>query len=160
MKPERGELIGILQELWVQTVESDGRRPLRSDLRRYGCPVSGDTFVREFGSWKAALLAAASSVPTDDVQRLVVPAAPPRPVRGAPKEQRKALSLRKRFGIMQRDEFTCQLCGISGPGSRLEVDHRRAAVRGGPDDDGNLWTLCFKCNRGKRTDGVRPSGDP
>lgn len=56
---------------------------------------------------------------------------------------------KKRFEIFRRDSFTCQYCGKRGPTVRLEVDHIVPTSKGGPDDDGNLLTACFECNRGK-----------
>lgn len=65
--------------------------------------------------------------------------------------KREGLSLKTRFVIFQRDGFTCQLCGRSAKdGARLEVDHKQAVAKGGGNDEDNLWTLCFECNRGKR----------
>ena len=64
--------------------------------------------------------------------------------------QRENLSVRKRFFIMKRDSFACVLCAASGQGVRLEIDHRIHFSRGGDDSIGNLQTLCFNCNRGKR----------
>ncbi len=51
---------------------------------------------------------------------------------------------------MKRDSFACVLCGASGHGVRLEVDHKVPFAVGGGDDLRNLQTLCFGCNRGKR----------
>lgn len=56
----------------------------------------------------------------------------------------------RRFAIMQRDGFRCQICGRSAQhGATLEIDHKIPCKRGGSNTDDNLWTLCFKCNRGK-----------
>lgn len=67
--------------------------------------------------------------------------------------QRRRVSLRTRFLVLRRDGYACQLCGRTArDGAVLEVDHRMARARGGTDDEHNLWTLCFDCNRGKRTD--------
>lgn len=56
----------------------------------------------------------------------------------------------KRFLIMRRDEFRCQLCGASSQdGARLEIDHKVPVAHGGTDEDANLWTLCSTCNKGK-----------
>lgn len=69
----------------------------------------------------------------------------------APKE-RAGLSLTLRFSVFKRNEYRCQLCGgTAKEGKRLEVDHKVAVANGGTDDVLNLWTLCFECNRGKRT---------
>lgn len=58
-----------------------------------------------------------------------------------------------RFRILKRDGYRCQLCGRTAKDHDvvLEVDHIIARARGGTDDDGNRWTLCFACNRGKHT---------
>lgn len=61
-----------------------------------------------------------------------------------------AISRRRRFEILQRDGFKCGYCGATADESRLEVDHITARARGGTDDDRNLVTACFDCNRGKR----------
>ena len=55
-----------------------------------------------------------------------------------------------RFQVLQRDNFTCQYCGASGPEARLEVDHRIPRARGGTDALANLTTACWNCNHGKR----------
>ncbi len=71
----------------------------------------------------------------------------PRPERG---HRPKGLAVR--FLILKRDGYRCQLCGASAEdGVRLEVDHKQAKANGGTDDEANLWTLCFPCNRGKGT---------
>ena len=62
----------------------------------------------------------------------------------------RSLSLRKRFFVLKRDDFTCCTCGASGHGVKLEVDHTIPVAKDGADALGNLHTLCFKCNRGKR----------
>lgn len=70
-----------------------------------------------------------------------------------PKSERIG-KLARRFRIFQRDGYRCQVCGRSATeGARLEVGHKHPRARGGDDSEGNLWTLCFDCNRGK---GVRP----
>lgn len=61
-----------------------------------------------------------------------------------------SVSPSQRYRILKRDSFTCQYCGKSG--CELEVDHVIAQSRGGTDDDGNLKTACFDCNRGKSDD--------
>lgn len=60
-----------------------------------------------------------------------------------------ALSVRTRFEIFKRDEFTCQYCGRKSPDVVLEVDHIIPDCEGGTDDTINLTTACWDCNRGK-----------
>ena len=63
--------------------------------------------------------------------------------------------------ILERDEYTCQICGISrdlfdsfipdlGDYLLLEVDHIIPVAQGGLGNDAdNLQTLCWRCNRKK-----------
>lgn len=60
-----------------------------------------------------------------------------------------ALSVRTRFEVFKRDEFTCQYCGRKSPEIVLEVDHIVPVAGGGVDDVINLRTSCWECNRGK-----------
>lgn len=61
-----------------------------------------------------------------------------------------AISKKARFNIFKRDSFICQYCGKTPPGVVLEVDHIMPKSKGGSDDEDNLLTSCFECNRGKR----------
>jgi hypothetical protein len=66
------------------------------------------------------------------------------------KNPRESISKSRRFDIMKRDGFRCQLCGASqGQGTNLHVDHKRPLALGGSNEDENLWTLCEACNLGK-----------
>lgn len=49
-----------------------------------------------------------------------------------------------------RDDFQCRYCGVTGDDKLLEVDHIIPKSKGGLDDEENLVTACFDCNRGKR----------
>lgn len=147
MKASDEELCSILIELWTRTLEKFGRSPYRTDLRIFGFPVSGDTYVRRFGSWNKALLAAADSIPSsNDSGGTEQCTSPPIPL--AESEGRKTLSVRKRFLVFKRDRYRCRICGRSG--IELEVDHMVPVAQGGSDALDNLQTLCFDCNRGKR----------
>ncbi len=66
------------------------------------------------------------------------------------KTPREFFSKRRRFEIMKRDHFRCQLCGISSAGgAQLHIDHRVPLSKGGSNEEDNLWTLCDRCNLGK-----------
>ena len=70
------------------------------------------------------------------------------------KSERSKLTPSKRIAILERDGYTCVKCGASPDDgvTKLEVDHIIPISRGGSgDDDDNLQTLCFNCNRGKAT---------
>jgi Restriction endonuclease len=60
-----------------------------------------------------------------------------------------ALSVRTRFEVFKRDDFSCQYCGRKSPEVVLEVDHIVPVAGGGADDVVNLRTSCWDCNRGK-----------
>jgi hypothetical protein len=60
-----------------------------------------------------------------------------------------AVSKRTRFEIFKRDAFTCQYCGRTPPTVVLECDHVTPVAGGGGDEEDNLITACFDCNRGK-----------
>ncbi len=141
------ELLEILVELWEQVLEKEGRTPQRKDLKPYNFPVSGDTYIRRFGTWKKALVKAAKSV---DEENAAANDPPPAVTSDVVLRKRENLSIRKRFFVMKRDSFACVLCGASGHGVRLEIDHKIPFSQGGDDSIDNLQTLCFDCNRGKR----------
>jgi hypothetical protein len=65
------------------------------------------------------------------------------------KNNRINLPKNLRHKILKRDRYTCQSCGARAPDVELEVDHRIPVSKGGTDDESNLVTLCFDCNRGK-----------
>ncbi len=67
------------------------------------------------------------------------------------RNSRSEISLKFRFEIFKNSHYKCQICGASAKeeGVRLEVDHKIPLSKGGSNDRDNLWTLCFKCNRGK-----------
>ncbi len=61
-------------------------------------------------------------------------------------------SLRLRFQVLKRDNFTCCQCGASpakDSSVKLHVDHIKPWSKGGETVRENLKTLCLKCNLGK-----------
>lgn len=66
--------------------------------------------------------------------------------------QRALMTSRLRQHIKERDDFTCQSCGVSvsqEPHLLLEIDHIIPIAKGGLTTEGNLQTLCWRCNRSK-----------
>ena len=115
----------------------------KQDLKSYGFPVSGDTITRRFGNWRKALARAHAPITEEAVS------AETAPVEGAEAPRKRNVSLRKRFFVLKRDQFSCVRCGKSGVGVRLDVHHRFPFAKGGTDRLGNLETLCYDCNRGQ-----------
>ena len=74
--------------------------------------------------------------------------------------KRRRISPTQRKAVLERDDCTCQICGISrkylddmvpglGEYSRLEIDHIVPIARGGTSDTSNLQCLCCRCNAKK-----------
>jgi hypothetical protein len=59
---------------------------------------------------------------------------------------RSRMSRELRVRILARDGGKCRRCGSTDD---LEIDHIKAVVFGGNDDDDNLQTLCRPCNKAK-----------
>ena len=59
------------------------------------------------------------------------------------------LSSNERYGILRRDEFTCQYCGRKAPDVELHVDHLIPVSRGGENEELNLLASCIDCNLSK-----------
>ena len=64
--------------------------------------------------------------------------------------ERKLINPRKKQKILERDNFTCQKCGIKSDFAALEIDHILPVILGGTNNEKNLQTLCYKCNMEKR----------
>ncbi|WP_192258628.1 HNH endonuclease [Mesorhizobium caraganae] len=62
---------------------------------------------------------------------------------------RQSISKRLRFEVFKRDDFSCVYCGGHPPDVLLEIDHVHPVAEGGGNDEDNLVTACFNCNRGK-----------
>lgn len=70
----------------------------------------------------------------------------------------RSISPQLRAEILERNGFTCQLCG-AGPGDpdpikpertvRLHIDHVIPVSQGGTNDPSNLRVTCSACNQGR-----------
>lgn len=54
-----------------------------------------------------------------------------------------------RRGIFQRDQHTCQYCGVKPAVAKLTLDHVIPESRGGRKEWSNLTTACTRCNHRK-----------
>lgn len=66
--------------------------------------------------------------------------------------QRALMTSALRKYILQRDNYTCRICGANlnaEPHLLLEVDHIIPVSKGGMTAESNLQTLCWRCNRSK-----------
>lgn len=63
------------------------------------------------------------------------------------KSQRKLMTKPLRIQIMERDRYTCQICGKYMPDEvGLHIDHIIPIAKGGKSVPSNLRVLCSKCN--------------
>lgn len=66
------------------------------------------------------------------------------------KQERKIMNDDIRYNVFKRDNYTCQLCGLTAKdGVKLHVDHIIPVSKGGKTVMSNLQTLCDRCNNGK-----------
>lgn len=66
--------------------------------------------------------------------------------------QRALMTSSLREKIKTRDDYTCQICGLSTYDEQnllLEIDHIIPLSKGGVTSEENLQTLCWRCNRSK-----------
>ena len=78
----------------------------------------------------------------------------------------RAISAKLRAAVLDRNGFTCQMCGLT-PGDidpytsrkvRLHMGHIKDKSLGGSDELSNLRTLCSTCNQGaKNVTGEKPT---
>jgi len=137
-----GRLFENLMSLW----EHYGRQPRVRELNSPPSTISYGPYERRFHSWTKALEQFVVQANSQGVQ-------PPIPIQTASGRQTgRSVSLRTRFRVLKRDNFTCRTCGASPaltPGLSLHVDHIKAWSLGGEAVEENLQTLCESCNLGK-----------
>lgn len=67
-----------------------------------------------------------------------------------PKEQlkqRKGMTIKLRYHILQRDGYRCSQCGNTAKEARIQVDHINNDATDNREE--NLIALCELCNKGK-----------
>lgn len=66
------------------------------------------------------------------------------------RNQRRLMTPRLRHEIMERDDYTCRICGKYMPDEvGLHIDHIVPIAKGGKSVPSNLQVLCSKCNGSK-----------
>lgn len=126
--------------------EHFGRQPRRAELANPPSLVSWGAYRRRFASWMDALEQFVAYANAQEIQ-----APNPKEVESGHRTSRDP-SLRLRFRVMKRDDFSCRACGASpakASGLVLHVDHIKPWSSGGETVEQNLQTLCERCNLGK-----------
>src|SRR5713101_3146835 len=124
-----------LFENMIRVWEYYGRQPRLSELARPPSVISGDTYKRRFRSWMKAL---EHFVAYANAQEKPAPVANELAKGDRP---RREASLRLRFRILKRDNFSCRACGASPalrPGLELHIDHLKPWSHGGETSEENL----------------------
>ncbi len=89
------------------------------------------------------------------------------PPEGRPVSFARSISAKLRAEVLDRNGFTCQMCGITpgeidpetGRKARLHIGHIVDKSLGGRDELSNLRSLCSTCNQGaKNITGEKPTG--
>ena len=66
------------------------------------------------------------------------------------KPKRQPIKPSLRFEILKRDDYRCQMCGVTAKdGATLEIDHIHPVSKCGSNEPDNLQVLCRDCNAGK-----------
>lgn len=151
------DLFQDIENTWARL----GRQPKTSDIKSGISKYSMTTYIRHFGSWRAALEMFVKYVNAEDdivnctsnsnTEEAVYENTGTNNFSVAHKTKRD-INLRMRFVVLQRDDFKCCACGASpakDPSVTLHVDHIVPWSKGGETIIDNLQTLCSKCNLGK-----------
>ena len=137
------ELYKNLLNLW----EHLGRQPRRADLTNEISGYSQSPYNRRFSTWTNALQNFVAWASSEDLDAPEVGE-----LSNSQRRTGRDPSLRLRFRVMQRDNYTCKQCGASpakDPNVELHIDHIFPWSKGGDTVMENLQTLCLKCNLGK-----------
>ncbi len=134
-------MVEVLESVWRKV----GRRPGEPMLWKHA-RVTPRAFTKHWGTLRAAC-EALDAFHKGRITREELLRGSPRP-----RKVRAPFPPSKRFAVLRRDGFRCQLCGRgakSEPPVELEIDHIVPVAKGGGAEESNLQVLCKECNRGK-----------
>lgn len=137
------ELFENILNIW----QHKGKQPVRRDLNLEPSKISQYPYNRRFKSWSETLRCFVEYANEND--NTVIKSSESKNIT---QKINRDPSLRLRFQVLKRDNFTCVKCGASPAKDRsveLHVDHIRPWSKGGETIYENLQTLCLKCNLGK-----------
>lgn len=123
------------------------KQPVRRDLDLAPSNISQHPYNRRFGSWSEALRCFVEYANENDNTLITSSES-----KDITQKTNRDPSLRLRFKVLKRDNFTCVQCGASPAKDQsveLHVDHIKPWSKGGETIYENLQTLCSKCNLGK-----------
>jgi len=139
------DLFQNILTLW----EHLGRQPRRSELELEISSYSQSPYNRTFKNWTNALKQFVAWVNKEGFE---INNSQGNDSKSSKKQTGRDPSLRLRFIVLKRDNFSCVQCGASPAKDQtveLHVDHIKPWSLGGETTLENLQTLCLKCNLGK-----------
>jgi 5-methylcytosine-specific restriction endonuclease McrA len=172
----------MLFENILRLWEYYGRQPRRRELTSFPSTISQGPYWRRFGSWTVALanfvefINAEEATPASDSETDLLAEIPESiesisltpqnqldirntsrkvavPIESLPRRRTpRDPSLRLRYKVLVRDNFSCCQCGRSPAtelGIILHIDHEIPWSKGGDTVFENLRVLCKQCNLGK-----------
>lgn len=138
-----GELFENILNIW----QYKGKQPTRRDLNSVPSIITQSPYNRRFNSWSTAIKEFIEYANEKDITTINN-----KNIEKTTKKTSRDPSLRLRFKVLKRDNFSCVHCGASpakNPTINLHIDHIKPWSRGGETEISNLQTLCQNCNLGK-----------
>lgn len=124
-----------------------GKQPVRRDLAFSPSKISQGPYNRRFKSWSEALKCFVEYA--NENETIIISS---NNSNNNSRKTNRDPSLRLRFNVLKRDNFSCVQCGASpakDSSVELHIDHMKPWSKGGETILDNLQTLCIKCNLGK-----------
>ena len=128
--------------------QKNGKQPRQGDIDSHISEISSGVHKKRFGSWTTAIKEFINYANEKDV----INSTEGEGSLASQKKTPRGPSLRLRFNVLKRDNFTCVQCGASpakDPSVELHIDHIKPWSKEGETVLGNLQTLCSQCNLGK-----------
>jgi hypothetical protein len=146
------ELFAEMERIWRLV----GQRPSKYQWEEHSPLYGYATYKSRFGGWLPACLSFIEyrmGRPEETEQEIESSASQVQ--QESPSKApivRETVTSRLRLQVLDRDGFTCVLCGRSPAterGVQLHIDHILPVSRGGRATYENLRTLCARCNLGR-----------
>ena len=162
------DILKEIEEIWIKL----GRQPTSSDIKNGHSRYSLHAYAEHFGGWRGALNTFIEwineredtnlennetidyKIQNDEMRKIKkeITKEGLMPSKTCAHKTSRNINLRLRFKVMQRDNFSCVMCGASpakDQGVKLHIDHIVPWSKGGETEYSNLQTLCSNCNIGK-----------
>jgi len=138
------ELFENILNIW----QFKGKQPVRKDLAFSPSKISQSPYNRRFHSWITAIKEFVNYANSSDIEVKINDSGKIKNESSTGRDP----SLRLRYQVLCRDNFSCRKCGASpakDSSITLHIDHIIPWSKGGLTTLDNLQTLCSKCNLGK-----------